>query len=463
MLYLDKHYLKLVLYKQLLEKIHNKNSNICIIGLGQVGLPTALTFANIGYKVTGYDINESIIQSLSQKKSLFEEDGIEELLSRTIDNKTFAPSSSLNESVEGSDVIIVCVATPTTEDVRPNLSFLQNALNSLSEFDLSEKLVIVESSIPPGTFENLIIPIITKNVLLGKNFWAAYVPERLSPSQAFSEIQKTPRIIGHEDSKSGVLAKSLYEKFVKSKILLTTSRSAELSKLVENTFRDVNIALANEISLICEKYNVDFGDLIRICNSHPRVNLHMAGPGVGGPCLPKDPYLLLNPANGDPIKSKIISESRKINDLMPLHVSNLTTKALEKQNKILSKSTILILGTSYKGNVSDTRFSPSKDLIHDLLQKQCRVLVYDPYTDESFNAEKLNTLDDSILSKCDAVVVISDHNEFKKIDPHFFQSMIEKPIIIDTKRIFNSSDIENLNMIYISVGYLGLSFSKENQ
>lgn len=445
------------MYETLSQKIQNFNSNICVIGLGQVGLPTALTFSKAGYKVFGYDINTSILQILSEKRSPFEEKGLEELIIQTIENKKFEPSSSLNNCIEKSDIIIVCVATPTTSDVLPNLSFLENAINSLSKFDLSEKLVIIESSIPPGTFKKLVLPKITNNVSLGKNFWAAYVPERLSPGQALSEIKKTPRIIGQEDLNSGNLAKFLYQNITNSEIFITKSNTAELSKLVENTYRDVNIAFANEISMICEKYNVDFGDLVKICNSHPRVNLHMAGPGVGGPCLPKDPYLLLNPIDGDAIESKIISESRKINDLMPLHISKLVTQTLENQNKILNNSTILILGTAYKGNVSDTRYSPSKELIHDLQQKQCSVLVYDPLTDESFGGKKIQSLDEKTLSNCDALVIISDHDEFKKINLSLFQSMIEKPIIVDTKRIFNSSDIENLNMIYVSVGYLGNS------
>ena len=445
------------MHEILSKKIQNFHSKICIIGLGQVGLPTALTFSKAGYKVFGYDINTSILELLLKKRSPFEEKGLDELISQTIENKKFEPNSSLNNCIENSDIIIVCVATPTTPDVLPNLSFLENAINSISKFDLSEKLIIIESSIPPGTFKKLVLPKITNNVSLGKNIWASYVPERLSPGQALSEIKKTPRIIGQEDSNSGNLAKSLYQNITNSEIFITESTTAELSKLVENTFRDVNIAFANEISMICEKYNVDFGDLVKICNSHPRVNLHMAGPGVGGPCLPKDPYLLLNPINGNTIESKIISESRKINDLMPLHISKLVTQALENQNKTLSDSTIIILGTTYKGNVSDTRYSPSKELIHDLQQKQCSVLVYDPLTDESFGGERIQFLDEKALSNCDALIIISDHDEFKKINPSLFQSMIDKPIIVDTKRILNSDDIENLNMIYVSVGYLGNS------
>jgi len=448
-------------YEQLLGKIQNFQANICVVGLGQVGLPTALIFAKKGYKVFGYDIDDSTLKLLSEKQSPFEEEGIKELIIQTIENKKFEPNNSLNECVEKSDIIIVCVATPINE-ITPNLSFLKNASNSLSKLNLKGKLVIIESSIPPGTFKDFVLPIITKNVSLGNDFWAAYAPERLSPSLAFSEIQETPRIIGNEDKKSGNLAKSLYQKMVNSQIFVTNSKVAELSKLVENSYRDVNIAFANEISLICEKYGVDFSELLQVCNSHPRVNLHMAGPGVGGPCLPKDPYLLLNPTNDTKIESTIITESRKINDLMPLHISKLVTNALESQGKSLKNSVILILGTAYKGNVSDTRFSPSKDIIQDLKQKQCSVLVFDPLTDETFGGEKITKLDDKIIKKSDVVVIVTDNDEFTKIDPSIFQSMIEKPIIVDTRRIFNSKDIEKLGIIYISVGYAGSSNLSNN-
>lgn len=439
-------------YDELLKKIQNFRAKICVVGLGQVGLPTALIYAKQGYKVYGYDINNSTINSLSQKKSPFEEEGIAELISEMIENNQFEPSNSLNECVERSDVIIVCVATPIV-DVTPNLSFLKNASISLSKLNLKGKLIIIESSIPPGTFKDFVIPIISKNISLGNDFWAAYVPERLSPSLALSEIQGTPRIIGQEDEKSGILAKFLYQNMVHSKIFVTNSKVAELSKLVENSYRDVNIAFANEISLICEKYQIDFAELFNVCNSHPRVNLHMAGPGVGGPCLPKDPYLLLNPINGQKIESKIITESRKINDLMPLHVSKLVTNALESQGKSLKNSTILILGVAYKGNISDTRFSPSKEIIQNLQQKQCAVLVFDPLTDETFGAEKIYNLDYEVIKKSDALIIATDHEEFRKINPIIFQTMIKKPIIVDTKRIFSSKHIESLDMIYISVGY----------
>ena len=449
-------------YELLLEKIKNYQAQISVIGLGQVGLPTALTFSKQGYKVFGNDVNKTLISSLIQKKLPFKEEGLNKLINQTIDNGKFEPNESLDYAVRQSDVIIVCVATPLASNNKPNLTFLQNVSESLGTMDLHGKLVIIESSIPPGTFADFVLPFISQNNKLGEDFWAAYVPERLSPSKALSEIKQTPRVIGVEDNESGNLAKFLYENIVELPVIVTTSKIVELSKLVENSFRDVNIAFANEIALICEHYGVDFTKLANVCNSHPRVNLHMAGPGVGGPCLPKDPFLLLNPSENMKLNSKMIQESRKINDLMPFHISKLVIDALESQGKKISNSTILVLGAAYKGNVSDTRFSPSRHIIHDLQQKLCTVLLYDPHTTETFDAEKIDTLDESVIQNCDALIIATDHDEFKNLKPSFFKLMKQTPILVDTKRMFNATEIENLDVIYSSVGYLKNSDVSDN-
>src|SRR5437879_7876503 len=399
----------------LLQKIQNKEAKICVMGLGQVGLPTALTFAKAGFDVTGHDINKDLLSLLDLKRSPFEEPGLEELLKSCIERNRFHTNSSLADSAKDSSVIIVCVATPLTAAIRPDLSFLEKACDSLSDLSISGKLVIIESSIPPGTFGGLVVPMLQKRNKLGLDFWAAHVPERLAPGHALYEIQITPRVIGYADEESGKIARTLYENIVKSEIFLTTAQIAEISKLVENTFRDVNVAFANEIGLICEKYGIDVAELIKVCNSHPRVKLLQPGPGVGGPCLPKDPYLLLNPPGDQVIDSKLILDSRKINDQMPNHVVNLVAESLGLQNKKLAASTVSVLGVAYKANVSDTRFSPAKEIISQLVKSGCNVLVYDPKTKETFGGKSVLALWQAI-SASDALVIVTDHDEFKKLD-----------------------------------------------
>lgn len=437
----------------LLTSIKSSDAKICVIGLGQVGLPTALTFCQAGFSVIGHDINTALLSTLNSKKSPFEEAGLDDLIKYCIESNKFHTTANIEESVNNSDVIIICVATPLTASIRPDLSFLENVCKSLSKLSLKNKIVIIESSIPPGTFKGLVLETLEKKYKLGEDFWAAFVPERLAPGTALSEIKTTPRVIGHVDKNSGQMAKSLYEKIVSSQIILTTVEIAEVSKLVENTFRDVNVAFANEVGLICENYGIDVCDLIKVCNSHPRVRLLQPGPGVGGPCLPKDPYLLLNPQGKEQIDSKIIVDSRKINDNMPYHVVNLIIGALKKKEKKPSESTILVLGVAYKANVSDTRFSPAKEIISQLGKNGCKVLVFDPKTKDTFGGERTEDIWNS-LSRSDVLVIVTDHDEFKKLDiSQIKNKMKNSPIIVDTRRIFPRNEVESLGIEYISVGY----------
>ena len=432
-------------------KIEILEAKICVIGLGQVGLPTALSFSKIGFDVFGHDIDENLLNTLKSKKLPFEEEGLEEILRECSDKKKFIPESDFDKAIDNSQIIIVCVATPLTENVLPDLSSLKSVCTSLSQKNLDEKLIIIESSIPPGTFENTVLPVISnKNSL--RNFWAAYVPERLSPGQAFSDIRSTPRVIGYADPESGLIAQKLYQKIGDSEIFVTPVKVAEVSKLVENTFRDVNIAFANEVGLICEQYGIDVSELRKVCNSHPRVNLLQPGPGVGGPCLPKDPYLLINPQNQNPITSVIIPKSRRINDQMPIHVVKLLERALKKYRKTLDNCTITILGVAYKGNVSDTRLSPAKEIISLLLKKGSKVLVFDPKTSESFGGLVVQDYWKAI-SQSDGIIVVTDHAEFKKMDLAQIKNTIKTPILIDTRRIFSNKEAEKLGLDYVSIGY----------
>lgn len=436
----------------LLSKVENKEAKICVIGLGQVGLPTALTFCQSGFDVTGHDINKDLLSSLNRSRAPFEEKGLEELLKSCIASGKFHTNSSAEDSIRNADVIIVCVATPLTSGVMPNLSYLEKACQSISEISLENKLVIIESSIPPGTFKGLVLPILEKRSKLGKDFWAAFVPERLAPGTALSEIKTTPRVIGYADKESSDIAASLYRKMVTAQVVSTQVEVAEISKLVENAFRDVNVAFANEVGLICENYGIDVSELIKVCNSHPRVKLLQPGPGVGGPCLPKDPYLLLNPPGKKRIESKIITDSRKINDNMPFHVVELVIGAITEHGKKASESTVLVLGVSYKANVSDTRFSPSKDIVEHLSKNGCNVIVYDPKSTETFGGQRTEDIWNS-LSQSDVLVIVTDHDEFKRLDLGKIKQTMRAPIVIDTRRIFSSSMAEELGIKYISVGY----------
>jgi UDP-N-acetyl-D-mannosaminuronic acid dehydrogenase len=433
---------------EICEKIEKYKAKICIIGLGQVGLPTALTFAKHGFEVIGYDNNLELIEKLNKKITPFKEKGLDDLLTSCVEKRKFIACKSINDSIEKADIIIICVPTPITKEIQPDLSALTNVISNLNEIGISDKLLIIESSIPPGTYDNIILPKIKD----AKNIWKAYVPERLSPGIGLEEIEKTPRLIGSYDKDSGDITKILYKKMVQSEIIVSTIRMVELSKLIENASRDVNIAFANEIGLIAEKYNVDVKEVIKISNSHPRVNILTPGPGVGGPCLPKDPYLLLNPQGMAPIKSRLIETSRQINDNMPNHVVELLEKALEKRSLSLSNSNILILGVTYKANISDTRLSPAQKIISILLERQCNVSVFDPHTNESFGGKLIKEIKSNIKTT-DAIILLSEHDEFKELDLAEIKNKMRNSILIDTKRMFSNKQAEKLGFEYFAIGY----------
>jgi nucleotide sugar dehydrogenase len=213
------------------------------------------------------------------------------------------------------------------------------------------------------------------------------------------------------------------------------------------------VAFANEIAMVCEIYGIDVLELRNICNSHPRVNILSPGPGVGGPCLPKDPYLLLNPQNSPQIKSDMISNARKINDSMPFHVLEMIEKSLKRNNKKMPNSTITILGVTYKANVSDTRYSPAEKIIENLLKNKCKVVVNDPKTEEVFKGQKESDLWKSII-KSDMILILTEHEEFRNLDLNKIKNVMnENPILIDTRRMFKKEIAQKLGFEYISIGY----------
>jgi UDP-N-acetyl-D-mannosaminuronic acid dehydrogenase len=439
--------------KKILEKIENNTAQICVMGLGQVGLPVALSFCKAKFVVMGLDVNESHINLLKKLKSPFKEPVLQELLTKYINENKFFPTQDSNV-ISNSDIIIVSVPTPISEEIKPDLSFIKNACDTISKFELNDKLIIIESSIPPKTFEYLILPTLSKNKNKGNNnFLASYIPERLSPGQAFEEIHTTSRVVGALDEESRIVSKALYSKILKSKIFEANPIVAETCKLVENTFRDVNVAFANEIAMICEIYGIDVLELRNICNSHPRVNILSPGPGVGGPCLPKDPYLLLNPQNSLEIKSDMITNARKINDSMPFHVLKMIKNSLKENNKEIKNTIITILGVTYKSNISDTRYSPAEKIIVDLLENGCKVIVNDPKTEETFNGEMEKNIWKSV-TKSDMILVLTEHDEFKNLDLNKIKNLMNKnPILIDTRRMFKKEIAEKLGFEYISIGY----------
>ena len=363
----------------ILRKIEKRKTFLAIIGLGSVGLPTAALFADAGFNVVAVDVKSEVIEAVNAGSSPIKEPGLHDLIKLNVEAKRLRTMLNSAEVLSQADVIIISVQTPIDKKKSPNLSFLLEVLQKVANVLRREMLVVVSSTVPPGTMINVVKPLLESASTLraDKDFYLAYVPERIAPSNALKEFVENPRLVGGIGPNSTRVTKRLFGTVCKT-IIATNASTAEVAKLAENTFRDVNIAFANELALLCEKLQVDVLDVIKLANTHPRVKIHLPGAGVGGPCLPKDPYLLIHPIRTTDLDFKIILASRHTNNYMPSHIVKLVVKGMSFVGKDIKKSKITILGTAYKGGVGSPALSPSEKVIKELLSLGGEVVAYDP-------------------------------------------------------------------------------------
>jgi UDP-N-acetyl-D-mannosaminuronic acid dehydrogenase len=439
--------------EDIVSRIRNRTIKVAILGLGSVGLPMATVIAEAGFQVTGVDLNSKIVRAVSEGNISMNIPGFTDLI-RRISKKGFL-KATLNGSlaVRKAGIIMVCIPTPTMKDKMPNLSYIEHACSTITR-NLSEgKLIIFESTLPPKTTKTIIAPMLEEGSGLrcGINFFLAYCPERMIIGNALNGITENSRIVGGYNRESAEVAAEFFKTFAKGEIMITDAPTAEVAKLAENTYRDVNIAFANELALLCEQQGVDVIETIKLANTHPRVNIHVPGPGVGGPCLPKDPYLLLHSLK--PIDHDIIRIARKINDYMPKHIVRLILQALRNTGKDVQNSKIVILGTAYKNDVDDSRLSPSRSIIHELVHQGAEITVFDPYCNESFGVKRANFLYEAVKG-ADCLVVVTDHTEFKNLNLKEIKALMnKKPTIADGRRIINPHEAKDLGFIYYGVGF----------
>lgn len=410
---------------------------LSVIGLGYIGLPTALLFASKGLDVTGVDINKAVVKKLNNKELHIEENGLQELLVQTIDSKNFKAATE----VEHSDYYIVAVPTPHLEDNSCDVSFLKDAVMKLRNVIKKGDTIIVESTIGPRTMEDIVQPMIESfGFTVGKDIYLAHCPERVLPGKIVHEMIHNNRIIGGITEACAQKTIELYKQLVQGKLLETKASTAEMSKLMENTYRDVNIALANELVKISDNLDINALDVIKLANEHPRVNIHLPGPGVGGHCLAVDPYFIVA---SDPENSEIIANARRINNSMPKYV-------IEKVNSIMESiqgKKLTVLGLTYKGNIDDIRESPALDIYHELkLKSKYEVVAQDSHV-------QLDWVENDItkaLENSDLALVLTDHNEYKEL-ANYVNGTMKQNIVFDTKNIVeNTEEIKyyNFNNIY---------------
>lgn len=391
---------------------------ICIVGQGYIGLPTAALFTRSDCEVVGVDVNEEIIDNLNKGKIHIEEPGIAEIIKNAIDNNRYHASLT----PEKADAFIITVPTPyIAENYSCDLSYVIEACNEILPFIEKGNTVIVESTIAPMSTDDVIKPIFEKaGYTIGKDLYLAHCPERVLPGKIIEELIHNDRIIGGITPECSKKASEVYGQFVEGELMLTEAKTAELSKCMENTYRDVNIALANELAKICAEIGVNALDVIKMANKHPRVNLHSPGPGVGGHCLAIDPYFIYAKA---PETAKIIKLARDTNNSMPQFV-------YENVCKIIPEGKISIFGVSYKGNTGDDRESPAYEIIALLENKGYEIAIYEPHIERDNFVDFNEAIEGSNL-----ILILADHNEFKEMDYESIKDKMETPIIFDTKNI----------------------------
>ena len=403
-----------------------------VIGLGYIGLPTALMLASHGVEVVGTDYNEKLVQTLQQGKTSFKEDGLDELLAAALEG-----SIRFTTQYQKTDTYIVSVPTPYDKfSKKVDPSYVVSAVKSVMEVCPKGAVVVVESTVSPGTIDRYIRPVITANgFVIGQDIHLVHAPERIIPGNMVYELLHNNRTIGADDAQVGQKIKELYASFCQGDIVVTDIRTAEMTKVVENTFRAVNIAFANELAKICRHANMDVYEIIRICNMHPRVSILQPGPGVGGHCISVDPWFLV----GDyPSLAKVIDESMKTNDGMPDFVRERIHEIME-ENGLKDLERVGLYGLTYKENVDDCRESPTLQLLESQKRHLAKPLkVYDPLVKEDIVENQYHDLD-AFLADVDMVVVMVGHSEIKEQ-----MSKLEGKIVLDTRKVCSLQKVYTL-------------------
>ena len=438
------------------KSLDSKTLRVCVIGIGRIGLPTALSFAKSGLQTIGVDINENLVQNINSGKfPLKDEPGYNEIFDDVIKNKKFSATTNIEEVVSNSDLILLSLPTPMDENNIPDYSALRNVATKLSEILSPNSLIIVESTIEPGFIEDEMVSIISKSgrLEIEKNFFIGVCPENANPGEILHDFTNLPRLVGGINHNITKIIKEIY-KFVFSVELveMPDCKTANAVKLTTNVFRDINIAFVSELSLMFDKLGIDTIKVLEAAKKKYNFQVHYPGAGVGGPCLPINSYQLLNTGKRTGSKLSIIESGRKINENMPERVIELTSDAFKECKKSIGNSEILILGVSYKPDVKDIQLSPAEHIIRKLQDLGANIHIYDPYFSSSqvFGITSEDNIED-IISKVDAAIIVTGHDEFKKLQIHTFTKM-QHPILIDTRGIIDPSIAKQEKLIFRGLG-----------
>ncbi|PET78152.1 UDP-N-acetyl-D-mannosamine dehydrogenase [Bacillus sp. AFS001701] len=422
---------------------------ICTIGLGYIGLPTSAMFAKHGVEVVGVDIHQSVVDKLNAGEIHIEEPGLAEVVKDVVSKGLFKASLTPEEA----DAFIIAVPTPNNDDEFKScdLTYVLNAVKSTIPFLQKGNVLIVESTIAPRSMDDFVKPLVEEcGFTVGEDLFLVHCPERVLPGQIMFELINNNRIVGGITTMCSEAGAKVYSTFVKGEIIRTDAKTAEMSKLMENTFRDVNIALANELTKICNTLDINVLDVIEMANKHPRVNIHSPGPGVGGHCLAVDPYFIVAKT---PELANIINLSRETNSSMPSYVVENVKKLIGD----VEDPKVAAFGVTYKGNVDDMRESPAIDIIKLLRNEGINVTAHDPHVASSEKFKLLSTKE--AVKDAHLILILTDHNEFKAMDFEEFAPLMKNPIVFDTRNCVNPN--KDSKIIYVNYGNLN-QVIKEN-
>lgn len=408
---------------------------VCVVGLGYIGLPTALMMASHGVDVVGVDYSEKVVKELQSGQLTFEEEGLEETFKDALEaGITFAGE------YPKADLYVVAVPTPYDKDTKKiDASYVVSAVNSVLDVCEPGAIVVIESTISPGTVDRYVRPAVeARGFKIGEDVHLVHAPERIIPGNMINELVHNNRTIGADTEEIAQRVKEVYQSFCQGSIAITDIRTAEMTKVVENTFRDINIAYANELAKICRLADMDVYEVIKIANCHPRVNILSPGPGVGGHCISVDPWFLV----GDyPELANIIRQARTINDSMPEFVLNRTYEIMREKG-IDDVSRVGFYGLTYKENVDDVRESPTLQLLESMERHLCPhgngVKVYDPYITDDMVPGQMHDLNE-FLDAVDLVVVMVGHDEIKENE-----ELLKGKTVFDTRKCLANIESESL-------------------
>ncbi|MGC9469395.1 MAG: nucleotide sugar dehydrogenase [Anaerolineae bacterium] len=417
--------------------IADRSAELGVIGLGYVGVPVAASFADAGFSVTGVDLKRDRVSKIAAGVSPIEgqEPGLAELVSRVV-GTGYLRATTDYEALRDCDVVIICVETPVDADHRPRYRALESALRSLGPVMKSQTLVIVESTLAPGTMASLVKPILeaASGKRAGEDFYLGHCPERVMPGKLLSNLHSVSRVCGGDTPETAEVMLSLYRHVVEADLDPTDCVTAELVKTTENAYRDVNIAFANEVALICEAVGGDVWKVRELVNKSPGRHMLVPGAGVGGHCIPKDPWLLAYQAQELGVPIRLIHAARAVNDSMPLHMMDLLEDALAEAGKPLEEARVLVMGYAYLENSDDTRNSPSAVLVDALRTRGAEVVIHDPYVSE-YQGDLLE-----MAQSCDAAVVMVKHSVYEDLDWNALTVALRHPVLVDGRYV--STDYE---------------------